>query len=180
MQLRWPTPLPSPTLWLLGLLALLVWGQCRLLTRIASGPPPVFELSGLHLDSLTQDNQAGVHLLYLRLQVHNTRRRTAAFRAYEGKVTFRLPTPKPPYSGGHNLGQLRVHSLVVIPARKSRRIALAIPLPYSARFPADSTVALGRLLDGTRSNLRLVFQIEEATLGTSPAPRQTNYLAPAP
>lgn len=158
-----------PTLLLLGLLALLLWGQCALLFPGAPTLPPALEGWVARTDSLRTAPGA----LFLTLRLHNTIQVPVTVQEVRGSLRF--GNRNFPFSA---TAALRGRQLLVF---EELTQAVAVPLP----LPADSLALLRATLqpappDGpSRPTLRWQVRYTWAGARTSyTLGRTSSYLPP--
>lgn len=158
-----------PTLLLLGLLALLLWGQCALLFPGTPTPPPTLEGLVAHTDSLRDAPST----LFLTLQLHNTIQVPVTVQEVRGSLRF--GNRDFPFSA---TPALHGRQLLVFEALTQ---AVAVPLALRADSLALLRAALQPTAAGGLSRPTLRWQVRYTWVGAR-APyalgRTSIYLPP--
>lgn len=149
---------------LLGLLTLLLWGQCGLFQQRQSRQ--LFEITVIRPDTLVSSDQPGTKMLYLTLQVTNPTRRPLLVHSVAGSLLLK----------GEKWGQFEVgnstQTSLRVPAGQRRNLRLPVRLLPSPDFPADSGAKLLRVLrDGPERPVLFFsfgFSLESGPLRTEP------------
>jgi hypothetical protein len=142
-----------PALLALGLLALLLWGQCGLLNHIAPDQPiPHYSVRVVRVDSLTAARSTKDPTLYLTLEIHNKVHRAFSLGGVYGHLFLE--------NHAWNNGQHYQYSGVVLAGGQTLQLPLALPLTASAALHPDSLRALRQALrQGSRRQKSLVLRV---------------------
>lgn len=123
-------PRRLPTLLLLGLLALLLWGQCAFSVTDSSPPPRELLVSVASTDSLRAATPTQPATLYLTLTLYNNTPRDLFLLDLHGTLDYRNQSWAWQAGGGQLLA-------LPVPVQARRPLAIGVPL-----LPADSVAAL--------------------------------------
>lgn len=142
-----------PVLLLLGLLALLLWGQCGLLNHIVPDQPiPHYSVRVVRVDSLAAVRSSKAPTLYLTLEIHNKVHRAFSFGGVYGHLFFE--------HYAWNNGQHYQYSGVVLAGGQTLQLPLALPLTASATLQPDSLRALRQALrQGSHRQKSLILRV---------------------
>ena len=129
---------PSPaTLVLLGLVALLLWGRCAVISLFITDMP-VPRYSVTRLDSLVAASPKKPATLYLTLELRNKRRHEFNLGGIYGEVIYKNHS----WTAVHQYQ----HTGRAVGRYATEYIALALKLDASSSLPADSVQLLRRAL----------------------------------
>ena len=144
----------SPATWLLlGLVALLLWGQCSFRTNGGSTPAPNLFITVAQTDSLSAPTPSRPAVLYLLLSLTNTTLKPMAVHSAQGELVYRQQ---------HWAWSWQPPTPLEVPDQSERRLPIAVRL-----LPADSVAQLRRALT-TAEYLPLLYIRARYSAGTSP------------
>jgi len=142
----------SPGLLLLGLLALLLWGQCSLTGSGRSTPAPNLFITVAQTDSLMAPTSGQPALLYLTLRLTNTKSTPVALHAAHGELVYRQQ---------HWAWSWQPPTALQVPDQSERRLPIAVRL-----LAADSLAQLRHALV-TAEYLPLLYIHARYSVGAS-------------
>lgn len=129
----------SPTVLLLGLVSLLLWGRCQLLGGHEETPFPRHSLRVVRTDSLSPASSGSPPKLYLTLGVRNNEGTPLRLLDLQGRLALRnhywSEWPPRGYLDG-----------ILIPAHTEKLFPLALPLTSQRAFDSDSLRGLMQAL----------------------------------
>lgn len=142
----------SPTVLLLGLVSLLLWGQCRLLDGHEQTPFPRHSLRVVRTDSLSPASSGSPPKLYLTLGVRNKEGTPLRLLHLQGRLALRnhywSEWPPRGYLDG-----------IIIPAHTEKLFPLVLPLTSQRASDSDSLRGLKQALrQGSAHQARLWLQ----------------------
>jgi len=146
--------LPAPLL--LGLLALLLWGQCAFRTNGGATPAPNLFITVAQTDSLSAATPSRPAMLYLTLSLTNTTQKPMALHTAQGELVYRQQ---------HWAWAWQPTTPLEVPDQSERRLPIAVRL-----LPADSVAQLRHALT-TAEYLPLLYIRARYLDGTSPRVR---------